>query len=107
MIMEDRTAHSAELTQVTTDAIRDWLLDYAWSGNEDQQRRNVECIMSQGDVVSIVDGLTERYAGQAFDHEQAMEAQGFALSSLYECHDGPHLPTCPDYRGPFEPTGKE
>jgi hypothetical protein len=84
-----------EIGKLTTEAVRDWLLDYAWNGTPVDQAREVECIMAQGDVVSIVDGLTERYAGQANDDQQAGQAREFALSSLYECHDGPHLVTCP------------
>lgn len=87
-----------EIETLSVQAIREWLLKYAWSGTEDEQRREVDCIMSQGDVVTLVDGLTEQYAGTAEDETQAMEAQGVVLSSLYECHDEPHLPTCPRHR---------
>lgn len=86
---------NTEIAKVTKAAVHSWLLDYAWLGTPDEQTREVACIMAQGDVVSIVDGLTEKYASQANDDKQTLEAQGFALSTLYECHDEPHLATCP------------
>jgi hypothetical protein len=52
--------------------------------------------MSQDDW-EYIDALTEKFAGQASGEEADAygEAHGFALSSLYECHGDPHLPTCP------------
>ncbi len=77
-------------------SIKAWLLDYAWLGDADYQRREVECIMSQDDW-KYIDAMTEHYAAQAEvpGPEAVQSANGFALSSLYECHDAPHLPTCP------------
>lgn len=87
------------LKDVNAETVREWLMFYAWMGTPEEQKANVDCIMAQRDVVSIVDGLTERYAGQAFDDTQAVAAQGHALSSLYECHSEPHIPTCPSLVG--------
>jgi len=80
---------------MTEDQIREWLLGYAWLGTREERAAEVDCIIAQGDVESIVDGLTEKFSGQAVDDAQAGQASEFALSSLYECHEAPHLPTCP------------
>lgn len=89
---------NTEIKDLTEDAIREWLLEYAWLGTPKEQEREVDCIMAQQDTVSVVDALTEKYSGMANDDRQALEAQGFALSGLYECHDEPHLSTCPRNR---------
>ena len=77
-------------------AIKAWLMEYAWLGDADERRREVECIMSQGDW-QYIDAMSEKYAAMAEEPGPAAvsEATGFALSALYECHDGPHLETCP------------
>lgn len=76
--------------------VKAWLLGYAWLGTPERRAAEVECIMAQPDW-RHVDALAEKFAGQASGEETnlANETLGFALSSLYECHDGPHLPTCP------------
>jgi len=79
------------------DDIKNWLLGYAWLGSEEEKAREVECIMSQRDW-EFIDARIEKNVGQAWDPgaEGVLdEATEFALSSLYECHDGPHLDTCP------------
>lgn len=77
-------------------SIRKWLEDYAWLGTSDEKQREIDCIMSQSDWKHI-DAVAEKFAGQASGEEQDIMsgATGFALSALYECHDAPHLPTCP------------
>lgn len=76
--------------------IMTWLLEYAWMDTIAEQAQEVRCIMAQSENVGeLVALLTDKYQGQAFDDAQAAEAHGFALSALYECHDGPHLTTCP------------
>jgi hypothetical protein len=82
------------------EAIREWLLRYAWLGDAEYQRREVECIMSQ-DEWQYIDARIEKYKGQASGEEVDLdgEATGFALSGLYECHDAPHIPTCPHASG--------
>lgn len=81
---------------MTKAKVRAFLLDYAWSGTPEEQAREVDCIMAQ-EGHKYVDEVAEQYAGaqwepgsQAFD-----DGVDFALSALYECHDEPHLPTCP------------
>ncbi len=83
------------------DAIRDWLIAYAWVHPEPEfKRAEVDCIMAQ-DGWRYLEDSADRYAGmseagggpEAFD-----DAYGFALSALYECHDKPHLTTCPHYK---------
>lgn len=96
--VEQKGSKMSEERLTTEAAIREWLLRYAWMGTEEEQAREVDCIMAQGEVASIVDGLTERFAGMANDDSQRLEAHEFALSSMYECHDGPHLETCPHYK---------
>jgi hypothetical protein len=85
---------------VEAQAIRAWLIRYAWLGTDEQRSRTVDCIMSQDDW-RYIDAVADRYAGaqdepgpDAFD-----EGVQFALSALYECHDGPHLATCPSATG--------
>lgn len=80
---------------MTKDEIRAWLLNYAWVGTAEQQ--TAECIMAQ-DGWRHLSAQTEHFAGMAESPgpEAYAEAHEFALSGLYECHDAPHLPTCPD-----------
>lgn len=80
-------------------AVRAWLLKYAWLGDADYQRREVDCIMSQDDW-KYVDARMEQLRAQASGEEADLETEvsDFALSALYECHDGPHLATCPHAR---------
>lgn len=79
--------------------VKAWLLDYAWLGTAEEQAREVDCIMAQDDW-RYLDAQTERYLGQASGEEAdaPSEAAAFAISALYECHDGPHLDTCPRKR---------
>lgn len=81
----------------TKKAVRAWLLDYAWAGTPDQQAREVDCILAQDDWKNV-DIRADQFAGAQAEPGPAAfdEGVGFALSSLYECHDGPHLPTCPN-----------
>lgn len=92
--------------ELTKENVMKWLLDYAWLGTAEEQAATVECIMSQGDIVTLLDGRIEQVSGQAWDDEQAKEAFGFALSGLYECHDEPHLETCPDFK-PLDRHGRK
>jgi hypothetical protein len=91
---------SEGIVELTKENIEKWLLDYAWLGDADYQRREVECIMSQDDW-QFVDARAEKFAGQASGEELdlADDTTGFALSSLYECHADPHIETCPHFRG--------
>lgn len=81
--------------------VRRWLLDYAWSGTPEEKEREVNCILSQEDW-KYLDARVERDMGQwseEGDHRQVLnEAWGFELSALYECHDEPHLATCPRWK---------
>jgi hypothetical protein len=79
-------------------AVYDWLMKYAWNEATDAERSaKVNCILSQDDW-RHVDAVADKYAGQ---HESGggpeafTEAMGYALSALYECHDGPHTSDCP------------
>lgn len=83
---------------MTEQQIRDWLLGYAWLGTEDEQRREVDCIMAQGHWKHLSGReehlLAQRSGENPLEQDQA-DAHEFALSALYECHEGPHQPTCP------------
>lgn len=92
--------------ELTKENIKAWLLDYAWSGTEEDQRATVDCIMAQEDNVAYLDARIEQLSGQAWDDEQAKEAFGFALSELYECHGGPHIETCPYFK-PLDRHGRK
>lgn len=78
------------------DAVRSFLLGYAWLGAQEERVREVDCIMSQ-DGWRHVDLVADRFAGAQEETGPAAFAAGeeFALTALYECHDGPHLVTCP------------
>lgn len=90
------------------DAIRKWLYDYIWGGpqrGEDlaeqiEKYKNaiLDCIFSQ-DTWQYLDVRVERLmaqrSGERSVEDDMNEALGLELSSLYECHDGPHLDTCP------------
>lgn len=81
--------------------VRSWLLTYAWLGTPAEQEREVDCILAQGEWKSVdvrADHRAEIVAesGEEPDYSKTLnEAYGMELSALYECHDGPHLATCP------------
>jgi hypothetical protein len=86
---------------VTEDEIRAWLAHYIDphpSGVYAAELGVVDCIMSQDDW-KHTDVWIDRYSDAQFGDEDPevvkKRATEFALSSLYECHDGPHLDTCP------------
>jgi hypothetical protein len=82
---------------MTKDQVKAWLLAYAWMGDGKDAAR-VDCIMSQ-DGWKYIDAVADQFAGaQETGGGPAEMAEGteFALSALYECHDGPHLATCPE-----------
>lgn len=79
---------------MTRNQIRKWLLAYAWNGTTAEQAAEVECILAQ-DGWKHHGALAEKFRGQAEDPDTNAPDE-FALSSLYECHDGPHLSTCPN-----------
>ena len=77
--------------------VRTWLLKYAWNeDSDDAKRRVVECIMAQ-DGWRFIDAIADKFAGAQEEPGPAAYNEGtvFALSALYECHDAPHLATCP------------
>jgi hypothetical protein len=87
------------------DAIRKWLYDYIWQPSSFETRSAMEyknsildCIFSQ-DNWQYLDARVERLmgmrSGENSVEDDMSEAIGLELSSLYECHDEPHLDTCP------------
>lgn len=83
---------------VNQEAIKTWLLGYAWLGSTEERAAEVECIMAQREweyLDARVEHLLGQRSGERTVEEDLSEAEGMALSGLYECHDGPHLPTCP------------
>jgi hypothetical protein len=84
--------------KIPKEAVRAWLLEYAWAGTPDEQKRTVDCIMAQ-DGWQYIDVRADQFAGAQFEPGPAAYDDGeqFALSELYECHDGPHTPECPNY----------
>jgi hypothetical protein len=81
---------------MTEEQIQAWLHKYAWLGTEEEQNLEVACIMAQDDW-KYLEVRKEHLRAQASGEETNLEEQvdEFALSALYECHDGPHLDTCP------------
>lgn len=78
-------------------AIQEWLVKYAWAQDTPEAKQAVaDCIMAQ-DEWKYIDARADQYAGAQFEPGPAafLEGQEFALSALYECHTGPHRPTCP------------
>ena len=57
------------------------------------------CIRSQDDW-RYIDVRADRFAGAQAGEDDHDFDRGidFAISALVECHDGPHLETCPDHR---------
>lgn len=86
---------------MTEQQIREWLLGYAWLGSADEQRREVDCIMAQGDwrhLSGREEYLLAQRSGENPVEQDVADAHGYALSGLYECHAEPHLSTCPLHR---------
>ena len=85
---------------MTEEAVRAFLTEYAWMPDPPEAKTaEVNCIMAQGGW-EFIDAMADKFAGaqdvpgpEAFD-----EGVKFALSALYECHDGPHQPDCPRKR---------
>ena len=88
------------MSDPTKPGVQAWLLNYAWLGSQAEKEAEVECIMAQ-EGWKYVDAVAEQFAGAQFEPGPAAADAGneFALSALYECHDEPHLPTCPRYKG--------
>jgi len=85
---------------MTEQEIRAWLLDYAWLGNAEEQAREVACIVAQDswralEVRSDYRAEIVAEAGEKPYDQVLADAHGMELSALYECHDGPHLESCP------------
>ena len=81
----------------TCEQVRQWLLAYAWAETTPEEKTAVvECILSQDDW-KFVDAVADKFAGAQAEPGPAAFSEGteFALSALYECHVGPHLPSCP------------
>jgi len=84
---------------MTEDQVRAWLLDYAWAEDTDDAKVGVvDCIMAQKGWEHI-DVRADAYAGAQFEPGPDAYDEGtqWALSALYECHDGPHQQSCPNY----------
>jgi len=80
--------------------VRAWLAD-----NYNISAEETECIMAQ-DEWKFIEARAEQFAGAQWETGPEAVAAGneFALSALVECHDGPHLPTCPYAPKTDEPT---
>lgn len=82
--------------------VRSWLMSYAWLETTDADREAVvECILAQGDW-DLIHARADQYSGAQFDPGPQTFDEGveWALSALYECHDEPHLATCPNRKTP-------
>jgi hypothetical protein len=85
----------------TREQVREWLRKYAWAENSERDKDMVvECIMMQ-DRFRYLDVLADRYASAQWEPGPEAFAEGveFEMSALYECHTGPHIPVCPNYKG--------
>ncbi len=88
---EDGRRHSSE-----EERVRRFLSGYAWLGSPEDRAAAVDCIMAQ-DGWRYIAERADQYAGAQFEPgpEAYDRGEEFALSALYECHDGPHQATCP------------
>jgi hypothetical protein len=88
------------MTDMTKITVQAWLLDYAWAEKTTADKiAVVDCIMSQ-DKWKFIDVVADQFAGAQWEPgpKAFSEGQEFALSALYECHDGPHQKTCRYYK---------
>lgn len=85
------------MVELTEQEVRDWLKDYAWLNEpEEAKLREIDCIIAQG-TWRYIDAIADKFAGAQWEPGPEAYSEGtlFALSALYECHDAPHLETCP------------
>lgn len=85
---------------VTKKKVREFLLAYAWNADhtDEQKAAEVECILAQGDW-KYVEDRADRRAGASETgggKKEFADAVDMELSALYECHDEPHIKTCPN-----------
>jgi hypothetical protein len=86
--------------ELTDRNVRNWLLGYAWAEDTEAAKTAVVgCIMAQDGWRTIAE-RAEQFAGAAEQPGPPAFSRGieFALSSLYECHSGPHMTDCPQAR---------
>lgn len=105
----ERQAHAeAEVNDSKRRAVEAWLLNYAWMGTDEQKAATVACIMAQDDWQSV-DWVAERFesAQSGDDTQERITGNEFALSALYECHEGPHIDGCADNVLPFDDSACE
>lgn len=77
-------------------AIRAWLFAYMGGMSQAERLAEIDCIMAQ-DSWMYIDALADKFAGSQWQQgpEAFSEGVEYALSALYECHDGPHRDDCP------------
>jgi hypothetical protein len=88
------------MRDISREAVRRFLRTYAWAEKSERDKDMVvECIMMQG-AWQYLDARADRYAGAQWEPgpEAFDEGLGFEMSALYECHDGPHIAACPNYK---------
>jgi len=84
----------AKTAAMTKAQVRKRLLAYAWNGTPAEQAAEVECILAQ-DGWKYIDAVADQFNGAQSGESTDLSGNDFALSALYEAHDGPHLPSCP------------
>lgn len=98
------TLAPADTEPTSEQAIRSWLLAYAWMDHSDAVKAaEVDCIMAQGEwrhLEARVENLMAQCSGENDLDTDIDDAEGFALSALYECHEAPHSPACPYFKAP-------
>jgi hypothetical protein len=102
--MTDQLPSALAKVPATKAQVRTWLLGYAWMGPPERDARIVECILAQDDW-KYIDAVADQYAGAQEEPGPAAfsDGVGYALSALYECHDGPHQPGCPYHKDSGDP----
>jgi hypothetical protein len=80
--------------------VRKWLLGYVWVENTQEAKQAIiDCIIHQN-AWKYIDVVADKFAGAQEEPGPEAFSAGtqFALSALYECHSGPHLEACPNYK---------
>jgi len=75
--------------------VKEWLLDNYLVRSYPGNAELADCIVSQ--KLTNLDATVEHYRSmESGDPEGGNDALGFVLTSLVECHEGPHTDNCPD-----------
>jgi hypothetical protein len=77
-------------------SIRAWLFAYLGGMGQAERMAEIDCIMAQGDW-QYIDAVADKFAGAQWEPGPQAFSEGieYAISALYESHEGPHNDDCP------------